>query len=145
MKPTASIPYDMMSRRIFTTLVLFCGLTLVLPPGWCCVMVAAPCCQGKKHREPARETPVCPHCQSETPSAPGDDAPVKPKRGPVCCCDKELPTLASRTTPTPQAVAIVTAVEETAAAPSPLSSSTLWLAVHSGLPPLHILHCLWLC
>jgi hypothetical protein len=142
-----------MRSRVRRSLVLVCSFLLVLPPGWCCHLVATACCQDPsipdeapapvKHSE---DCCCCPEKQApETPlPVPKPARPTLPCKQP--CCWERLPvtTLGSKTpTPDPGGVSFVMPAAE------PILSTHLAEAasreVRDALPSLHVLHCVWRC
>jgi hypothetical protein len=121
------------------SLALVCGLLLVLPPGWCCLLPrlgaqqpkpapAHGCCCGKKSKQPpTRQTPAPP-------------APVR-----NCCGDREATRLAGpeKVSPDPGLWAPVIAPCDGLCGVSP--SVPLALGLPPPWPPLQILHCVWRC
>lgn len=116
-------------------LALVCGLTLALPPGWCCALAQV------QVRGADTTTSGC--CHGGRPEKPS--APKVPDGSQPCCFDRSTPpapdgpkVLAADIAP----AAVWTLVPAftpdcggVTAPPAPL--------VHS--PPAHVLHCVWLC
>lgn len=120
-------------------LAFVCGLTLALPPGWCCALSqfglrgtgtpTSGCCQGAgEQQEPA------------TPKAPTPD-----RSQPCGCVDRNTPPEPGK----PRLSGVDFAASSTLA-PTPVFSPESCCVtlprvaiVHS--PPFHVLHCVWLC
>jgi hypothetical protein len=122
-------------RRI---LVHLCSVLLATPIGWCCWLPVVHAADEKA------EVAKCCCCVPK-------EKPVKPQGAPEpsrsCCCDPLL--VASSTSE-------LTGKEATPALPAVLvpsaSITAISLAIalnppslHDPSPPLHLLHCLWLC
>jgi hypothetical protein len=126
------------ARQLLTSIA---AALLALPPGWCCHLphaAAAP---------PAKAASSC--CTRHGPRAPsvppgrGGDVPEK-----VCCCpaDAGLPPAPETPAPPPDLPAL-TLLDAADLTPS-LSLEDGWPPAfwsHVVSPPLHVLHCLWLC
>lgn len=94
----------------------------------CCTAVQGSCCSGSGPSCPAVPAPI----------------PLDSPRCPYCQNDPTLPPTAERfETFLPQPVLVVAVCPLT----PPLLHCTLveWTREHAPAPPLHILHCLWLC
>ena len=111
---------------------------LVMPLGWCCWLVPSLAVARTETPEPA----CCCCCDRE------ENAPAKPKEAPdvpPCCC-KPLP-MAFLTMPD-DTDAPLPALPVMFESPQDFIADFMWMqaVIHiDPSPPLHILHCLWLC
>jgi hypothetical protein len=119
------------------SLALLCGLLLVPPPGWCCLVSgAAPV------TKPAKTCCGCPLCRTTNQPAPGPPQPPRTK----CPCFERTSMLPAAAKPVP-AGGTVTAPLFTSdpqrdgtcvLRPEPAAA----LLTHSCL---HLVYCTWLC
>src|SRR5258708_373971 len=85
-----------MRIRVVRCIVLVCNLSLVLPPGWCCILQPEVCAEQQSQDAPKARR-CCGHCKPAAPAkAPRPaDAPV-PKPDPVapgeCPCTERQTT-----------------------------------------------------
>ncbi len=135
-------------RRVVT--VALC-LVAALPPGWCCYVGAAGCCgrvsTGAAETVPAPCDGCCGSCccPAEGPASRPNEPPRRlPLRTCRCCLEQvmkqpdRVPRLAA-----PQAAVVLPAI----APPGPDLADSLPPADRpvTFSPPLHLLHCVWLC
>jgi hypothetical protein len=138
---------EVMGKHVVYTLLASCALSLVLPPGWCCVVGVGSCC-GSQCRPVAEAPTGCDGCCChDEPASPGPVpcCPAGPAEVPSCCSERE-PAAAERSL-SPQVDLPLTATL-LPAEPSPLAGATGEL--HGSVPlhpprPLHVLQCVWLC
>lgn len=129
-------------------LVLVCGLTVALPPGWCCQVVTLPC--RTTDCTPGTATsaePSCPSCCGAKHKPTSSDRCPVPQKLPIrsCCCEPQ-PTQRSNSEPTLlDGIGLGTPVlldkpdgGEVALLPAGTANDGAFLS-------LHILHCIWLC
>lgn len=130
-----------MNAAVFQFVVLASALLLALPPGWCCQDWA-----------PRHEVkPAARSCCAARVEHPPEDSPQQPgSRLNECCCDRSA-TVSGKSVADKDDLrdgALLLALAD----PAPTQGN---LAPHSMLleeevfrdagPPLHILHCVWLC
>jgi hypothetical protein len=134
------------------SLAILSGLLLALPQGWCCFFGVADCCakpQQTQKEESAPPTPKrsCCCCLEQPSGEPTDSEPVPPPTKPAksCCCEKQ-PTAPPKAV---QQLPDLDALPSTL--PIPLTTDAREESVPAGQvfigpsPPLHVLHCIWLC
>lgn len=123
-------------------------VALCLPTGWCCWSGGpAECCATKEVRTEQPQAPHCPACAArgktcESRPASVMSAPVQSREG--CACQTPAPAVAAKwlalLDALPPAVALV---PPAAARPAAVAG---WLPIaRTHGPPLHVLHCVWLC
>lgn len=126
-----------MCRFVSYPLALLCGLILALPPGWC----AAFCRAATPPEQAGHCSSCCPAERHEPTPAPCRQAP------PLKCCCADI----DRTTPpSPEklpldlsfAVPLTSLDLEGRSAAGALLEQT---GPRAAAPPLHLLHCVWLC
>jgi hypothetical protein len=149
-----------MLTNVGRVLAFVCGVVLALPPGWCCKATAGGCCGPALPSPPAPAPAGCctsKSCASEAcarsccPKEPADErpapAPTHPKPNRPCdtaCCE-QAPTIAPKVEPPVDLgpVGVQTTFTETA---DPEAVAVLvGVPPRAAFPPLHILHCVWLC
>jgi hypothetical protein len=123
-------------RRI---LVHLCSILLATPIGWCCWLPVV------QAAEKAEEADCC-CCTAKEKPAPAKSREA-PSRAPTCCCDPQ-PGVSSASdvtgkAPAPALPAVLVSFSSVAALSSALALAPP--SLHDPSPPLHILHCLWLC
>jgi hypothetical protein len=120
-------------------LVHLVSLLIVLPIGWCCWLPSAPT---KEAAEPA-ESCCCPK-KPAAPAKPNEE----PREAPECCCDPQPATLNDDFSGKDDAKQLTNVL--------PVSLLDNQVTEVGGLhveppllptarPPLHLLHCVWLC
>jgi hypothetical protein len=126
-------------------LSLVCGVSLTLPPGWCCAAstsmpcrptetpaAAHSCC---RHKPPADTPPAC------TP------APTGEQPGPCICAGQRLAAPGEQKTSLPDLDALAGELVRDAT-PQTAAGGARWTWSADPGPgdsPLHLLHCVWLC
>jgi hypothetical protein len=121
-------------------------LSLVFPPGWCCVLLqAAPAEEqtlpGNTHRCPCSPVPAKPVAPApEHGPRPGPDAPL-----PACCCQPPSATLSQTETASPD-LSVITA-DVPAQTDALFAGHAVCAHIETAIPspPLQILHCVWRC
>src|SRR5262245_64539709 len=69
------------------SLMLACGLLLVLPPGWCCMVPFRACAQEVKDGDAQQPRPCCQHADGASkPSSPRAPEPAPPLPLAKCPC-----------------------------------------------------------
>src|SRR5262245_31822275 len=132
------------------SLGLLCSLLLVLPPGWCCAAGVAACC-GKQQPVEKQEAPqtaknccCCPEPSDQKCNRRNSTAkPSKPAKS--CCCESLPSLLTEKADQWPDLVAmpLVILVEELVFdASDRIDSGHVFV---DSSPPLHVLHCVWMC
>lgn len=138
-------------------LSLACGVLLGLPPGWCCVASGGQCCG----REPllVTDTPTptnrsgCTVCAGRCVCPPRAKQPPAPAKAPeqqqspcqYACCES-APAAAPKVDSS--LFDLGTAALEapfTLVPVAPADSVRVSVPPRSSFPPLHVLHCVWLC
>ncbi len=127
-------------------------LMVLLPPGWCCYVGGGTCCEESIPKTADAAPAPCDGCSRGCccpPNRPASAKPAQPKSPrPIktcCCCQKYT---ADRPKPSrgPAVVAapalLPTVVPMPADLGEPLPAEP-WPIVF--LPPLHLVHCVWLC
>ena len=120
------------------SLVLCNAFLLALPQGWCCFVPVPSACPNE-----APANAKCSHCSRDVKHEPSAPTPEPAKPDKVCCCQSD--TLAGLNAEKfqldPGLVAPVSA-----AADIPLPNRSAEIArCHLLSPPLHLVHCVWLC
>jgi hypothetical protein len=138
-----------MPSRLLRILVLASALPLTLPSGWCCMLALS--LGAGRNAPPAGQRPTPARCAGccctvPTTAAPGEPAPrpVPPRPGSCPCVERDATAPADFKAPAfdlcvtaPLAFAPAPAAPDVAAAVQPCPPPQL--------PPLHVLHCVWLC
>src|SRR5437588_9238821 len=127
---------------VFVRSLVFCNaLLLALPQAWCCFVPLPTACPDEAPVEVAECCP-CSDSVKQKPAAPTPE-PAKPLK--ACCCQPD--TLAG-----PNAekfhldLGVVAPVSATAPdLPLPNAPGQIDHGFHLLSPPLHVLHCVWLC
>ena len=128
-----------MQRLCQRVWLAYLALVLIAPGGWCCFLAPA---------APAETEPVshCPHCPPPEPAdSPDDDAPREPNGPMNCpCLDRQAtaPVAADELKPVLHFAPLSGMVDVPAPASDTMPPARPALA---SSPPLHLLHCLWLC
>ena len=128
-----------MRSPLLRSLVLGCGLLLALPAGWCCLFA----CQGAPQDQPAACTCCCGGEPGCPPARQPRPAPAEPGKCP--CADRDSTAPAGPkiiggglSLPAPPAPAHVV--------PCRVATAGVADVDHPPLgPPVHLLHCVWLC
>jgi len=122
-------------RRI---LVHLCSVLLATPIGWCCWLPVV-------HADEKADEAKCCCTPKEKPVPSKQEAP-QPSRS--CCCEA-IPVISSTSELTgkdPASALPAILVPSASLAAISLASSVLDpRSLHDPSPPLHLLHCLWLC
>lgn len=142
----------MIMKKLFSQLLIaLCGILLVLPPGWCCHLQVSPCrptAGVATHEVQQAAIPLSECCCCSTPdSTEGNSKAPTDKPAPVkkSCCES-----------TPVIMPEKERVKEQdfLSIPVSLIMGNDWIVVHKlpcgtpvfdWSPPLHLLHCVWLC
>jgi hypothetical protein len=148
--PSSIAPMAMWIR----SLALLCSVLLALPPGWCCMVGSAPCCnqcQPVKNEKvpsthPSSHKSCC--CSSETTEqnsncpapSPKPSTPVKP-----CCCEKAPSSLPEGARLLPDLFVVPLAVLVELPFSNGIDRAAAGPALVDTSPALHVLHCVWLC
>lgn len=128
-----------MQWAIYQILVHVCCWLVVMPVGWCCWLIP-PTIDAEAESPP--QTCCCCPVSDESP-APSKDLP----QAPPCCCDPvpaaylTLPD--DEVVPTPSLV--FTFVVNLDLLFHSVTEHLLTVAIDPSPPPLHVLHCIWLC
>jgi hypothetical protein len=135
-----------MLAAILRPLALCCGMLLLLPPGWCCLLaqLARPCAAAGLSAKPKRA--CCGHCGGKRDNLPAPASDHVPGRDGKCPCGERLATApavpesagSGLALPAPVAVA-----PSDTTAPAAVTCETP--AEHSDPPHYHVLNCVWLC
>jgi hypothetical protein len=133
-----------MSKWALRILVPFLSVLIVMPWGWCCWLPTAP---AEKAKEDTKSS-CCSHAKQTK-----NVAPVKPteeKPGPPACCCDPLPLAILGDVPdgTDGNPAVALAVVPEILSGTSLGTCAGWFPVpflQGKSPPLHLLHCVWLC
>lgn len=124
------------------SLALLTGLVLALPPCWCCTLTA------ERGTTPARQEQSATHscCSPKQPPAPEPSpAPCAPQ-GPVKkCCERQTATQADSKWRLPDLPAFAAALLLPDLAPALPAVVLPVVGFDPDLPPVHVLHCVWLC
>jgi hypothetical protein len=134
-----------MVPTLVRVLALQCGMLLLLPPGWCCLL--AHLTQPHATHTSAKPKPACCACcggEHDSPSAPAPDH--VPGREGKCPCGERAATAPGASVnagpdlmlPAPGAVTGC----DTAAPAGPACEPP---AAYSAPPHYHLLNCVWLC
>lgn len=139
-----------MLPRCVRTLMLVCGLTLALPPGWCCLLASQAIPTATTAARPGSCCCTCP-----APCAQGQPQPnSEPAKSPTAPLPQDCPCTDRQTVLT--AGASAEQAEVAVALLAILPAFDLWpseagvaLRADSDTHPpplrLHVLHCQWLC
>jgi hypothetical protein len=142
-------------------LTLTCCVLLTLPPGWCCEVAAGQCCGPTL--PPTTTAPAveyctskacsgttCAHgcCSKEPASQHETPAPTPQKPSRPCdttCC--EHPPIAAPKVERPVIDLGAIGIQDVYSVTAPGRAITIPVdePPRSAFPPLHILHCVWLC
>lgn len=152
-------------KSVGRVLALACGVLLALPPGWCCGATAGECCGPLPLSAPAPvKSPACPGkaCSSKACSSKGCSGscgPTVPVRSSATPTQPQKPDRPCDTAccERPQAAApkvehhvidlgtVGVLVAFTDPFGTGAESVVVSVPPRSAFPPLHILHCVWLC
>lgn len=129
-----------MKRFTLQALVAFMTVLLALPQGWCCLVPRM-----LPKAKDAEAACCCCHVQSEAPK-PQEPKPAEPSDPFVCCCEPREATQ-------DQGVSLDLAFLPIAFVPAidlippvhPILTASRDRSSDSADPPLHVLHCVWLC
>lgn len=127
-------------RMIWQKLVLCNAFLLVLPQGWCCVLPM----QAGETLAPVPEAKSCCHAKTAQPKTPAQqEEPVRPV--PSCCCEADYaaPEVAKVASPEYFALLSWALVDIDVIATPAVAANAAELPIF--IPPLRLLHCLWLC
>jgi hypothetical protein len=128
-------------RSLFSYfLTLLCGLTLALPPGWCCIFLPAPA--EAEERKPSGTAPDCCSGDTEQPApAPADkDAPSCP------CSERNTPLPSYQPSPADELPAVIALLPAAGVSvPVPGSIAPPDLSVRPYFRSLCVLQCVWRC
>lgn len=149
-----------MLTNVGRVLAFVCVVVLALPSGWCCQATAGGCCGPALPSAPAPASAGCctseacasktcarSCCSKETADERPAPAPTQPKPNRPCdtaCCE-QAPTIAPKVElPVDlEPVGIRTTFTETVDPEAEVVS--VGVPPRSAFPPLHVLHCVWLC
>jgi hypothetical protein len=131
-----------MRNGVVSSLVLAASLVLVLPHGWCCILVRT----ARAGSQPAPKTQHS--CCCRTPIS----KPVPANQGPLpakpCPCDDRQTVMASfAPLEKPKAQPTFATVEPSfdLLALAASNSVQAYSPVHPSSPPVHVIDCVWLC
>lgn len=142
-------------------LALACGVLLALPPGWCCKATAGECCGHPLPSTPATAPAGCCATKACSGHTCADDCcrkePAQDRSAPVpkpqqpdrpcdtACCDRP-PTDAPKVE-RPVIDLGPVGVQDAFTAPADPGAVVALVSAppRSAFPPLHVLHCVWLC
>jgi hypothetical protein len=141
-----------MSKGVYRTLAVVCGLLLALPPGWCYLLSRGQCCVPTPVAKKA--TPQnCPKCSGTSPDPeegthcpPGPSPPREPGEPCQSGCCLYQPTAVPKTEL--PGVAFGPADGELVhflTCPARSVGHRPNIPAHPTTPPLYVLHCIWLC
>jgi hypothetical protein len=122
------------------TLVLVSSLFLVLPSGWCCWIDLAFAAPGEHAKRSC--------CAHKLPASPADGTP-EPTRRDNCPCDQRQSTLLAKAhvdapdLSSPVLTALIPA--QCHLIHGRIVDFVRDVPIVSAQPPLHLVHCLWLC
>ena len=123
-------------------LILACVTSLVLPPGWCCLLIPTPSAATSSETQ---SVPCCAHCEVPR-THDGDPLPLsRGKSTELCECADRLATLVEWPTFDGDLAAALAETLPVTAAVSVPSHDAEWAAPRYPVPRLHVLHCIWLC
>ena len=130
-------------------LVLACGVLLVLPPGWCCLLARGACCGHRPVVESAsRKGCPCAAKEGTSSSCCCREKSNPPRQTPIPansrCCVRDL-TVAKIERPAGDAALVGPADLCASVTDSTASNLTPISPAAPSSPPLHLLHCVWLC
>ena len=145
----------MVLRGTGRVLTLVCGVLLALPPGWCCAAIAGQCCGPTLPSAPA--TSKCctgKTCAGQTCSSgcltelTHEHSATLPKPNCPCdasCCERPPADLPKVERPALDLGTVGVLVPFANAADHPVVAILVNVPPRSAFPPLHVLHCVWLC
>ncbi len=135
---------SVMNKWAFRILVHLVSVLIVMPFGWCCWLPTAAAEQPKAPMENC----CCSHAKPAKSPAPAKPAEEKPET-PSCCCElAPVAVLTDVPDGTDLKPVVVLAVLPTSIDEISLDACVGWLTapfLHLNSPPLHLLHCVWLC
>ncbi|HMF17451.1 MAG TPA: hypothetical protein VKE98_09610 [Gemmataceae bacterium] len=142
------------------SLALATSFMLLLPPCWCCYLGAGECCGSKqksccaseKKEAPAKSESRCPFCQEDpdsskpSPQAPSSKPGKSNEPAKSVCCEQAPIDRPAKENPLPDvSVSILGyALLEIPTTPAMHGDGPVEVLLISS-PPVHILHCVWLC
>ncbi len=134
----------MMRTTLARALVLACGVTLALPPGWCCILGV----RTRPHVTKVTTAPHCPGCCHRQPAEPlpGDLPPAPPRMPVFCCCpvNARVPPSPNDAPPQPRP-RLASAFVPPAPPPPAVGPVQPPDSGHDVAVPVHVLRCVWLC
>jgi hypothetical protein len=145
-------------RTDLTRLAAAVALILVLPPGWCCAASGGRCCGhvAVLGATPDTPAPTCSKCKAcsggccctkvegRRPAPPQSPAQPAPARKADCC---ERQQVAAPKVELPTLDGFAAALEPPLLLTADLLAERFGVGVspRCASPPLHLLHCVWLC
>jgi hypothetical protein len=127
-----------MKTRLSYSLALLCGLTLVLPAGWCCILLPVPA--GTQERGSCDTAHDC--CGGDR--DPSEPAPHDPDAPPCPCSDRHT-TLPSFELPADELPAVMPLLPAPVSATGPVAAILADLSLEPLFRPLQVLQCVWRC
>ena len=143
-----------MSMFLSRSLALVTSFMLLLPPCWCCYLGAGECCSAEKQQvgntQPAEEESPCPCCahDSKDPSQKNPSSkPNNPDKPAKLCCEQTPIDRATSHQPLPDLTVLIPghSLFETPPLPAAIAVSDFAPVLVGSPPPVHVLHCVWLC
>lgn len=148
-----------MPTGVCRVLSLACGLLLALPPGWCCGLTGGACCGSPPFQNPEAgcrdegcARPACGGgCCCAEPPAPISTLPAdapKPHPDRPCdtvCCERAPAAVPKVEQPLPDLGPAGVEVPLVLVPDRDTGTVRADAPPRSAFPPLHLLHCVWLC
>jgi hypothetical protein len=135
-----------MKRKVRRILVHLCSLLVLMPFGWCCWLPVLRAQESSKEKAAENPAPCC--CCVPKPAPAPEQPKEESPQTPSCCCEPQPAALLSAPVKAPTIFDALAIVASVVGAPITLPFLTIPAEIpghHANSPPLHLLHCLWLC